>query len=265
MLEAIARGLYRGADEAGIAIPGGEIAQIGAMLADSAGGGPMLDLVGTAVGAIPDGRSPGGRVRGPPGRRRPGPAQFRPAQQRLLAGPPGAGRAPWTARARHRPALADALLAPTRVYVRAAEALWAAGITPRGLAHISGGGLLNLARLAADVSYALDALPPAPAIFALIAEAGDIPAATMYATFNMGTGFCVVVSPADADAALRRPDRPRGSSPSWPARSPPAPAATCRSRRRDCWAAAMCSKRCTIPSRHGRPWLCRVERARIHR
>src|SRR5437764_758432 len=58
VLEAIARGLYRGADEAGIAIPGGEIAQIGAMLADSAGGGPMLDLVGTAVGAIPDGRSP---------------------------------------------------------------------------------------------------------------------------------------------------------------------------------------------------------------
>ena len=98
--------------------------------------------------------------------------------------------------------LADALLAPTRVYVRAAEALWAAGITPRGLAHISGGGLLNLARLAADVSYTLDALPPAPEIFALIASAGGIPAATMYATFNMGTGFCVVVSPADAKAAL---------------------------------------------------------------
>ena len=88
------------------------------------------------------------------------------------------------------------------MYVRAAEALWAAGVTPRGLAHISGGGLLNLARLAADVSYTLDALPPAPEIFASIASAGDIPAATMYATFNMGTGFCVVVSPADATAAL---------------------------------------------------------------
>ena len=71
--------------------------------------------------------------------------------------------------------LADALLAPTRVYVRAAEALWAAGVTPRGLAHISGGGLLNLARLAADVSYTLDALPPAPEIFALIAVGGRRP------------------------------------------------------------------------------------------
>jgi phosphoribosylformylglycinamidine cyclo-ligase len=194
VLEAIARGLYRGADEAGIAIPGGEIAQIGAMLADSAGGGPMLDLVGTAVGAIPDGRTPvdGSAVR----------------QGDVVLALPSSGlhsngyslaRRALGARTGE---LTDALLAPTRVYVRAAEALWAAGIIPRGLAHISGGGLLNLARLAADVSYTLDALPPAPEIFAHIASAGDIPAATMYATFNMGTGFCVVVSPADAQAAL---------------------------------------------------------------
>ena len=78
--------------------------------------------------------------------------------------------------------------------MKAAEALWAAGITPRGMAHISGGGLLNIARLAADVSYELDALPAPPEIFALIAEAGGIDAATMYATFNMGIGFCIVVA-----------------------------------------------------------------------
>ena len=51
---------------------------------------------------------------------------------------------------------------PTRVYVRAAEALWEAGVDSRGLVHISGGGLLNLARLAADVCYELDTLPPPP-------------------------------------------------------------------------------------------------------
>jgi phosphoribosylformylglycinamidine cyclo-ligase len=203
VLEAVARGLYRGAGEAGIAIPGGEIAQIGAMLADSAGGGPMLDLVGTAVGAIPDGRAPvdGSQVRAgdvilalpSSGLHSNGYSLAR----RALAGlaldskVPGSGQP-----------LADALLAPTRVYVRAAEALWAAGVTPHGLAHISGGGLLNVARLAADVSYTLDSLPPAPPVFALIAEKGGIPPQTMYATFNMGTGFCVVVSPADAGAAL---------------------------------------------------------------
>ena len=206
VLEEVARGLYLGAEEAGIAIPGGEIAQIGAMLAPSAGGPPMLDLVGTAVGALPPGRAPvdGSQVsegdvilalpssglhsNGYSLARR---ALFEMAGLALADLVPGTGQR-----------LDDALLAPTRVYVRAAEALWEAGVTPRGLVHISGGGLLNLARLAADVSYQLDALPPAPPVFALIAEAGQVPAATMFATFNMGTGFCVVVSPSEAQAAM---------------------------------------------------------------
>jgi phosphoribosylformylglycinamidine cyclo-ligase len=98
--------------------------------------------------------------------------------------------------------LADALLQPTRVYVNAAESLWAAGVAPHGLAHISGGGLLNITRLAANVSYELDALPSAPEIFALIADAGDIDSATMYATLNMGIGFCIVVAAGDQQAAL---------------------------------------------------------------
>jgi len=101
-----------------------------------------------------------------------------------------------------RPASSDALLQPTRVYVNAAEALWAAGVTPRGMAHISGGGLLNITRLAANVSYELDSLPEAPEIFGLIASAGGVDAATMYATFNMGIGFCVVVGQEDLSAAL---------------------------------------------------------------
>jgi phosphoribosylformylglycinamidine cyclo-ligase len=86
--------------------------------------------------------------------------------------------------------------------VNAAEALWAAGVTPHGMAHISGGGLLNIARLAADVSYELDAVPAAPELFALIASSGDVDDATMYATLNMGIGFCVVVGKDDQRAAL---------------------------------------------------------------
>jgi phosphoribosylformylglycinamidine cyclo-ligase len=205
VLEEVARGLYLGADAAGIAIPGGEIAQIGAMLADAKGGPPMLDLVGTAVGAVPPGRTPvdgsavsaGDVILALPssGLHSNG---FSLARQALfqLAGMSLTDQVPGTGQR-----LDDALLAPTRVYVKAAEALWDAGVTPRGLVHISGGGLLNLARLAADVSYSLDTLPPPPPIFALIAEAGHIPAATMYATFNMGTGFCIVVPPADQQAA----------------------------------------------------------------
>ena len=175
------------------------------MLADAAGGPPMLDLVGTAIGALPPGRDPvdGSRVSAgdvilalpSSGLHSNG---YSLARQALfeVAGLTLADQVPGTGQR-----LDDALLAPTRVYVRAAEALWEAGVTPNGLVHISGGGLLNLARLAADVSYDLDALPPPPAIFALIAAAGRVPAATMYATFNMGTGFCVVVSADEAQAA----------------------------------------------------------------
>ena len=206
VLADVARGLYLGADEAGIAIPGGEIAQIGSMLADPAGGRPMLDLVGTAIGALPPGRTPidGSGVRagdviiGLPssGLHSNG---YSLARHVLFerAGMTLSDRVPGTAR--H---LDDALLQPTRVYVAAVQALWAAGVEPHGLVNISGGGLLNLGRLAADVSYELDALPPPPAVFGLIAEAGAVPAATMYATFNMGTGFAIVIPAARQQAAM---------------------------------------------------------------
>jgi phosphoribosylformylglycinamidine cyclo-ligase len=213
VLDEVARGLFLGAELAGIAIPGGEIAQIGDMLADSAGGGPMLDLVGTAIGALPPaaGTQQAWRPAVDGGAVRPGDvviglpssglhsngyslarhALLKKGGMSLTDAVPGTGRR-----------LADALLQPTRVYVSAAEALWSAGITPRGMAHISGGGLLNIARLAADVSYELDAMVPTPEIFSLIADKGEIPQATMYATFNMGIGFCVVVSKSEQQAAL---------------------------------------------------------------
>jgi phosphoribosylformylglycinamidine cyclo-ligase len=213
VLDEVARGLFLGAELAGIAIPGGEIAQIGAMLAGSASGGPMLDLVGTAIGALPPASTGGTEYRtavdgsavrsgdvviGLPssglhsnGYSLARHALFTKGGMSLTDQVPGTGRR-----------LADALLQPTRVYVKAAESLWAAGITPRGLAHISGGGLLNIARLAADVSYELDALPAPPEIFTLIADKGEIGKATMYATFNMGIGFCAVVAKSEQEAAL---------------------------------------------------------------
>src|SRR6201996_5894861 len=206
VLDEVSRGLFLGAELAGIAIPGGEIAQIGEMLAQSPSGGPTLDLVGTAVGAVPpertpldgSGVTPGDVVIGLPssglhshGYSLARHALFKKGGLSLDDHVPGTGRR-----------LADALLQPTRVYVTAAEALWAAGITPHGMAHISGGGLLNITRLAAHRSYVLDTLPEAPEIFALIASAGDVDAATMYATFNMGIGFCIVVGADEEEAAL---------------------------------------------------------------
>jgi phosphoribosylformylglycinamidine cyclo-ligase len=218
VLEEVARGMYLGAGLAGIAIPGGEIAQIGAMLASSEGGGPMLDLVGTAIGALPPADPQAPPQAAPQWRKPVDGADIRSGD--VVIGLPSSGlHSNGYSLARHvlfdiaglsladqvpgaGRRLDDVLLQPTRVYVPAAEALWAAGVTPKGLVHISGGGLLNLGRLAADVSYELDSLPPAPPVFALIAEAGRVPASTMYATFNMGVGFCVVVSQAQQQAAL---------------------------------------------------------------
>lgn len=216
VLDEVARGLFLGSELAGIAIPGGEIAQIGAMLANSAEGGPMLDLVGTAIGALPQADGPAAADNGyrrpldgsavAPGDAIIGLASsglhsngYSLARHALFAtgGMVLSDRVPGSGRK-----LVDALLQPTRVYVQAAEALWAAGVAPHGMAHISGGGVLNIARLAADVSYELDALIPAPEIFALIADRGHIDAATMYATFNMGIGFCAVVAETDVQPAL---------------------------------------------------------------
>jgi phosphoribosylformylglycinamidine cyclo-ligase len=218
VLEELARGMYLGAGLAGIAIPGGEIAQIGAMLASSEGGRPMLDLVGTAIGAMPPAEPDAPRTGIPRWRTPVDGADIRPGD--VVIGLPSSGlHSNGYSLARHvlfdvaglsladqvpgaGRRLDDVLLQPTRVYVPAAEALWAAGVTPKGLVHISGGGLLNLGRLAADVSYELDSLPAPPPVFTVIAEAGNVPARTMYATFNMGTGFCVVVSQDQQQAAL---------------------------------------------------------------
>jgi phosphoribosylformylglycinamidine cyclo-ligase len=235
VLDEVARGLFLGAELAGIAIPGGEIAQIGAMLADATQGGPMLDLVGTAIGALPPLEAPqGAPSQAPRQELSPGAGKMlgsQPAYRTpvdgsavrpsdVIIGLPSSGlHSNGYSLARHAlftkggmslndlvpgtgRRLADALLQPTRVYVKAAESLWAAGISPHGMAHISGGGLLNIARLAADVSYELDALPVPQEIFALIADKGQIDAATMYATFNMGIGFCIVVGKSDQQAAL---------------------------------------------------------------
>ncbi len=197
VLGELARGLFLGADAAGVAVVGGEIAQVASMLAPRAAPAsevPVFDLVGTAVGVLPAGATvlDGSQV----------------AAGDLVVGVRSSGlHSNGYSLARRAlgdglAEMADALLEPTRVYVGAARALWAAEVEIHGMVHISGGGLLNLLRLAAPVGYVLDSLPEPPAVFEAVRAAGDVSAAEMYATFNMGTGLCVVVPPADADRAM---------------------------------------------------------------
>ena len=99
--------------------------------------------------------------------------------------------------------VADALLEPTVIYVRAALELLRSDIAVRGLAHITGGGLRNLLRLGGErLGFAIEEPLPIPAICSLVAELGDVPTAEMWDIFNMGCGFVAVVPADRADDAV---------------------------------------------------------------
>ena len=100
--------------------------------------------------------------------------------------------------------LGDALLTPTRLYVKPAlAAIEAADV--KAISHITGGGFYeNIPRmLKAGCSAKIDrkAVPVLP-IFDLIAKTGSIPERDMFNTFNMGVGMCLAVSRETADAAI---------------------------------------------------------------
>ncbi|MBV9003549.1 MAG: phosphoribosylformylglycinamidine cyclo-ligase [Solirubrobacterales bacterium] len=203
LLEQLAVGLRAGAELAGVEIPGGEVCQLPEVIR----GHPSpygFDLVGSAFGtvaldAIIDGRAcgPGDALIGLPSSgvhsngitlaRR---AVLEQGGMSLESAPPElAGRT-----------IGEVLLEPTTIYVRAALELVRSSIPVHGLAHITGGGLLNLLRIGSGIGYEISAPLPVPEVFELIAQAGDVAAAEMWEVFNMGCGFCAIV-PADRSAA----------------------------------------------------------------
>jgi phosphoribosylformylglycinamidine cyclo-ligase len=205
VLREIGVGLRIGAEAAGIEIPGGEVCQLPEVIR----GHPSpygFDLVGSAFGTVAldrivDGSAcaAGDALIGLPasGVHSNG---LTLARKVLLE---RAGLALETTPSELRGAsVADALLEPTTIYVRAVLALLAGETPAHGLAHITGGGLLNLLRLGSGVGYEITAPLPVSPVFGLIARLGEIEAAEMWEVFNMGCGFCVIVAAADADHAV---------------------------------------------------------------
>lgn len=92
------------------------------------------------------------------------------------------------------------LLIPTKIYTAEVEALQASDSPIHGLAHITGGGLLNIARLNNQCDYVVDAFPKldevAP-IFKILSERAKLSDAELFKTFNMGVGMCVITSDPD--------------------------------------------------------------------
>src|SRR3954468_19668021 len=181
-LRQIAVGLKEGAEQAGIEIPGGELAQLPELIR----GHPSpygFDLVGACFGTI----ALDSIVTG---------AAIQPGD--VVIGLPSSGvhSNGYTLARRGRPEVretldelggrrvGDVLLEPTVIYVRAVLDLLRSDVEVRGLAHITSGGLLTLLRLEAEVGYRIDRPLPVLPIFDLIAEGAGVPAEEMYEVFN---------------------------------------------------------------------------------
>ena len=101
--------------------------------------------------------------------------------------------------------LGEALLAPTRIYVKALKSVKNAGVTVKACSHITGGGFYeNVPRMLKEGTRAVirkDSYE-VPAIFKMLADKGEIEETMMYNTFNMGIGMIVAVDPADVEKTM---------------------------------------------------------------
>jgi len=195
----VVKGIARGCEQAGCALIGGETAEMPGMYQ-----GGDYDLAGFAVGIVEKKRIiDGSRV----------------AAGDVVLGLASSGahsngyslirkivalsRADLSSKF-HGGTLADALLAPTRIYVKPVLAL-AAAVEVKGLAHITGGGLVdNLprvlpSRLAARIDRAAWPMPP---LFRWLRDRGNVADTELYRVFNCGIGMAVVVAPGNAAKAL---------------------------------------------------------------
>lgn len=198
-LAAIGRGLSRGLKKAACHLLGGETAIVPDLL-------KSFDAGGTAIGFFPaerrpilgEGIEPGDIVLGlrADGFHANGFTQLRALIARegldLRRRRPGA-----------RIPLGEEMLRPTRIYTRPIEAI-ADDPAVHGLAHISGGGVRNLARLHEKVRFDLPGWPSPHGIFEWAVDVGDLDLADAYETFNMGIGFAIVVAAPAAPRILAR-------------------------------------------------------------
>ena len=101
--------------------------------------------------------------------------------------------------------LGEALIAPTKIYVKALRSVKEAGVRVKACSHITGGGFYeNVPRMLNDDVCAViekDSYP-IPPIFKLMAEKGQIEETMMYNTYNMGIGMIMAVDPADVDKTV---------------------------------------------------------------
>jgi phosphoribosylformylglycinamidine cyclo-ligase len=196
----VIRGIARGCEQAGCALIGGETAEMPGMYPTG-----EYDLAGFAVGIVEKSRIVDGRG-------------IREGDAVLGLASSGAHSNGYSLIRKivavkgvdlssefHGRTLAEAILEPTRIYVKPVLKL-AKAVDVRGIAHITGGGLVDnvprvlSGRLAARIERAAWRMPP---LFRWLKEQGNVADAELYRVFNCGIGMVIVVAAADAGRALR--------------------------------------------------------------
>ena len=203
-LGTIANSLVMGADEAGVAIIGGETAVVPGLLSNVKNKN-SIELSGTAMGFV-EKRSElvlGNRI----------------TKGDIILGVESSGlhsngftlaRRALSKLDLHKNignlegSLGNVLLTPTRIYVRPMIDLLSTGVEVHGIAHITGGSFTKLRRINDNVNYRLDSMPDPPEIFKLIQVKGRIGFTEMYKTFNMGIGLCVIAPHASAEVIISK-------------------------------------------------------------
>src|SRR5574338_741921 len=186
VFQSIADGLSFGALKAGVSLVGGETAQLPGIING-------FDLAGTAIGKVNLNRIiTGNNIQ-------PGDAVIGLASSGIHSNGITLVRKIF-GRSLHNYTydgvlLCEELLRPTEIYVDEAIAI-RESCRPKALINITGGGFNNLLRVDSDVGYCLDRLPKPSPLFKVIEKEGKVDRREMYNIFNMGIGFCAIVSPS---------------------------------------------------------------------
>jgi phosphoribosylformylglycinamidine cyclo-ligase len=164
-----------------------------------------IELAGSAVGAMPEGRkpvlgqdlSPGDEIVmvASSGLHANGASLARLIADRLPDGyatPLPSGRA-----------YGDALLDPSILYAKVVGALAEANVPVSYYSHVTGHGLLKLMRPSRDLTYRITALPPVPEVLAFLAEQSEMDAHAAYSTLNMGSGFAVYTAAGSGNQVVQ--------------------------------------------------------------
>jgi phosphoribosylformylglycinamidine cyclo-ligase len=196
---ALLEGWRRGCVDAGAAWGGGESPSLPELVAAE-----DIELAGSAVGLVPDGRSPvlGDALRAgdeivlvhSSGLHANGSSLARMVAERLPEGygaPLPSGRA-----------FGDALLDPTVIYVELVRELLAGDVPVHYLSHITGHGLVKLMRPRRELTYTIGRLPDVPEVLAFLVEQAGMSTAAAYSTFNMGCGFAVYCAAGAGEQVL---------------------------------------------------------------